>query len=90
MSATKTGSGKTKPSAARKKDERTQSLALTKQSDVSEIHVKPMNLSSSVGKHLLNIMEKVTQDEVTPQTVMAACQCAKEIRELIRLNHSIM
>lgn len=90
MSDTKTGSESRKQSTPEKRGAKTQGLALTKQSDVSEILVKPMNLSSSVGKHLLNIMEKVTETEVTPQTVMAACHCAKEIRELIRLNHSIL
>jgi len=89
MSVTKKKSEKKRPSAAEKRDGKTPSLALTKLCESSESQVKPMNLSSSVGKHLLSMMQKVTETDVTPQTVLAACQCAKEIRELIRLNHSI-
>lgn len=66
-----------------------QSTALTRQSETSVSPVKPPNLSTSVAKHLLNLMQEVTRSDVNASTVLAACQCAKEIREIIKLNRTL-
>ncbi len=44
------------------------------------------NLSTTVAEHLLSLMFKVTNDDVTPQSVDAACKCAKEIHKIIQMN----
>ena len=43
-------------------------------------------LSKDLAKHLLELSKKVTSEEVTPQTVNAACQCASELHKIMRLN----
>ncbi len=44
------------------------------------------NLSTTVAEHLLKLMFDVTKEDVTPQSVDAACKCAKEIHKIIRMN----
>ncbi len=44
------------------------------------------NLSTTVATQLLDLMQQVTKTEVTPETVNAACNCAKEIHKIIRLS----
>lgn len=43
-------------------------------------------LSRDLSMHLLDLAKKVTKDEVTPQTVSAACQCAAELYKIMKLN----
>lgn len=43
------------------------------------------SLSTSVVTHLSGLMKDVTKDDKSPMAVHAACNCAKEIREILRL-----
>jgi hypothetical protein len=43
------------------------------------------SLSSSVVTQLSGLMRDVTKDDKSPMAVRAACNCAKEIREILRL-----
>lgn len=68
-------------------EEKTPPLALQKPSPTVSPDVSPRpNLSTTVATQLLDLMQAVTKEEVTPETVNAACNCAKEIHKIIRLN----
>jgi len=43
-------------------------------------------LSRNIAEHLLHLMKEVTNDEVNPKTVNAACQCAAELYKVMKLN----
>lgn len=43
-------------------------------------------LSKDLSIHLLNLAKKVTENEITPKTVSAACQCAAELYKIMKLN----
>lgn len=43
-------------------------------------------LSLTVATQLLDLMQKVTAEEVNPKTVNAACNCATAIHKFILLN----
>lgn len=43
------------------------------------------SISVSLATHLLELSKKVTKDNVSPDTVRAACQCASEIHKLLEL-----
>lgn len=44
------------------------------------------NLSTDIANHLLYLMKKVTEEDVTPQTVHSACDCAQQMYNLMKLN----
>jgi hypothetical protein len=44
------------------------------------------SLSKDLATQLLILMKRVTEDEVTPGTVNAACNCASEIHKILKLN----
>lgn len=44
------------------------------------------SLPLTLSEHLFGLMIKVTKEEVTPQTVNAACNCASEINKLLALS----
>lgn len=44
------------------------------------------SLPKSVCLQLLDLMKRVVKDEVNPDTVKAACHCAREIHNMIKLN----
>ena len=44
------------------------------------------NLSTSIAEHLLVLMKDVTKQEVSPSTVEAACKCAQQMYNLMKLN----
>lgn len=69
-----------------KNEEKTLILDSEQQSHTLENQGTSENLSSTVAKQLLNLMTKVTEDDVNPSTVNAACNCASEISKIIRLN----
>lgn len=46
-------------------------------------------ISMSLSEHLLLLAKKVTEFEVTPSTVRAACECASEIHKLLDLQWKI-
>lgn len=43
-------------------------------------------LSKDLATHLLGLAKKITQNEVTPKTVHAACACASELYKIMKLN----
>lgn len=47
------------------------------------------SFSKDLATQLLDLMKKVTKDEVNPQTVHAACSCASEIHKILALNYRI-
>lgn len=65
-------------------------LASGKQSPTSGKDTLPQeNLSVTVVRQLINLMENVVKKEITPQTVNAACNCANAIHKMILLNLSL-
>lgn len=44
------------------------------------------SLSMNVAEHLLFLMKNVTENNVTPQTVNAACNCATQMINLMKIN----
>lgn len=42
-------------------------------------------LSSSVATQLLGLMKDVTKDDKSPAAVNAACNCAKQLHQMLRL-----
>jgi uncharacterized protein HemY len=42
-------------------------------------------ISASLAMHLFELSKKVTADQITPETVRAACACASEIHKLVDL-----
>lgn len=63
-----------------------QRLDLEKQSLTQSQVVTSENLPKNVSMQLFNLMNKIVQDEVSPQTVKAACQCATEIHRMLKFN----
>ena len=51
--------------------------------------VTSKNLSVSLGIKLMSLIDEVTDQNVNPQTVRAACDCANEIHKILRLNYDI-
>lgn len=47
------------------------------------------SLSKDLATHLFELSKKVTEDEITPQTVNAACACAKELIKIMEFNLKI-
>lgn len=45
-----------------------------------------VSLSKDLATQLLGLMKRVTDKEVTAQTVNAACNCASEIHKILKLN----
>lgn len=66
--------------------EKTPSTALQKSASASSgVSTTSTPISVSLATHLLELSKKVVKDEVTPETVRAACQCASEIHKLLEL-----
>lgn len=60
---------------------------LTKQSEEKSVSG---GSSKTVVKQLIGLMEEVTKKEVTPNAVNAACNCAKQIKDLLRLEFEML
>ncbi len=56
-------------------------------SDISppKVDTQSAPISVSLAQHLFELSKKVTKDNVSPDTVRAACQCASEIHKLLDL-----
>lgn len=65
---------------------KTQALASAKQSARPGSQEVSVSLSKDLATQLLDLMKKVTKDEITPDTVNAACNCASEIHKILKLN----
>ena len=48
-------------------------------------NLEPLN-TKSIVKTLENLMNKVTEEKCTPDTVNAACNCATKITDILRLH----
>lgn len=48
------------------------------------------SLPKNVSLQLLDLMKKVVANDVNPATVKAACQCAREIHNMLKLNLEII
>jgi hypothetical protein len=46
-------------------------------------------ISVSLAEHLFALAKSVTKDDVNPQSVRAACECASEIHKLLELQWKI-
>lgn len=57
-----------------------------KQSSLQERQGTFELLPLTLSERLLSLMEKVTEEEITPATVNAACNCASEINKLLSLS----
>lgn len=51
-----------------------------------EVKDPSKSLSMNVAEHLLKLMKDVTKENVTPQTVNAACNCASQMVNLMKIN----
>lgn len=63
-----------------------QQSASAPQSGKPESQAISVSLSKDLATQLLDLMKKVTKDDVTPATVNAACNCASEIHKILTLN----
>lgn len=48
------------------------------------------NLSKTLAEELLHLIIKVNEDGVTPESVNASCNAAKQINNILRLNFDMM
>ncbi len=48
------------------------------------------DLPRSVSIQLYGLMNEVTRESVTPQSVAAACKCAAEIQKMLKINLEMM
>lgn len=69
-----------------RKDVSTHFSDLEKKSQNQEKDSQSTSLPYTVSMQLVNLMQKVVEDEVSPKTVGAACQCASEIHKILKLN----
>lgn len=66
--------------------EKTQLSDLEKQSVKQGSQAISESLPKSVSLQLYDLMNRIVETEVTPQTVHAACSCASEIHKILKLN----
>lgn len=59
---------------------------LEKQSPKQQEQATSQSLPQSVSMQLVDLMRKVVENEVTPTTVRAACECARTVNELLKTN----
>lgn len=72
---------------AEKKTHSTGSQNLDKQQNAELSQSKP--ISVSLAEHLFALAKSVTKQDVNPQSVRAACECASEIHKLLELQWKI-
>lgn len=88
MKNTKSDSNQLKPQTTKKEQKRgTQHMDSLNSNDL-QTKEKPQSpsLSMSVAEHLLFLMKEVTKSEVDPKTVNAACNCASQMINLMKMN----
>lgn len=66
--------------------EKTRSLVSDQQSLKPAGPETSKNLNRDLAGQLLDLMTRVTKDDVTPDTVNAACNCAAQIHKILKLN----
>ncbi len=62
------------------------SVSEVSQQNSSVAKSQDKNLSTNIAEHLLVLMKDVTKQEVSPSTVEAACKCATQMINLMKLN----
>ncbi len=62
------------------------SVSAVSTANSDEAKLQPKNLSTSIAEHLLSLMKDVTKEEVSPRTVEAACKCAQQMYNIMKLN----
>lgn len=73
----------------RKKEGKVRPLDSEKKLQKQEKPESSVNLSKNLAIKLVKLIDDVTKDEVTPQTVNAACNAASEVTKILRLNFEI-
>lgn len=71
---------------AKNKEEKNPPLVLSKPSPIVERGETSKNLSHSLCLKLMNLIEHVNSQDVTPESVHAACNAASQIHKILRLN----
>lgn len=72
-----------------KKEEKSQPSVSEKQLQKPEENMTSAGLSKNVSLELLDLMKRVNEDSVTPESVNAACNCASQIHKILRLNFDL-
>jgi hypothetical protein len=67
-------------------DQTSQPLDSEKQLVKQQGQETSQSLPQSVSVQLVALMRQVTEKEVTPTTVRAACECARVVNELLKTN----
>lgn len=71
---------------AGKKDASIQVSGSGKQLQMQDEKTTSASLSKTVSLELIDLMKKVNENDVTPETVNAACNCASQINKILKLN----
>lgn len=70
-------------------DVKIQPSAFVEKSQLAAAAVTSESLPKSVSMRLFELMAKITEKEITPASVNAACSCASEIHKILKLNLEI-
>ncbi len=66
----------------------TRFLASTQKSEVAT-KTESIGLSKNLANSLMDLIDKVNADGVTPETVNASCNAAAQIYKILRLNYDM-
>ena len=69
-------------------DDHTRSLGYGMESEVGK-KIDSSSLSKNLSLSLMNLIEKVNEGGVTPETVNASCNAASQIYKILRLNYEM-
>ena len=64
-----------------------QPSALKQPSAPQDSQAISVSFSKDLATQLLDLMKRVTKDDVSPASVNAACNCASEIHKILALNY---
>ncbi len=74
---------------ANKNEGKNQLSVSEKQLQMQDEKITSAGLSRNVSLELLDLMKRVNEDQVTPDSVNAACNCASQIHKILRLNYDL-
>lgn len=72
----------------REKDEKTHSLELKNSSNQNQLKTSEQ-LSKNLAISLMDLIDKVNRDGVTPESVNASCNAAAQIYKILHLNYQM-
>lgn len=72
----------------REKDEKTHSLELKNSSNQNQLKASEQ-LSKNLAISLMDLIDKVNKDGVTPESVNASCNAAAQIYKILHLNYQM-